>query len=53
MSSASPNPAGAIARITREIAQIATGTDLSLAVAYRDTDVRHVRALIIGPPETP
>ena len=30
-----------------------TGTDLSIAVACRESDVRHVRALIIGPPETP
>lgn len=47
------NTSGGISRITREIAQIARGDDLSLAVATRDEDVRHVRALIIGPPETP
>jgi ubiquitin-conjugating enzyme E2 Z len=47
------NTAGAIARITREIAQIQKGTDISLAVAHQDHDVRHVRALIIGPPDTP
>lgn len=52
-SSPSPNTAGAIARITREIAQIQKGTDLSLAVACQESDVRHIRALIIGPPETP
>ena len=50
---ASPNTAGAIARITKEIAHIQRGSDLSLAVACRDSDVRHVRALIIGPPDTP
>ena len=50
---ASPNTSGAIARITKEIANIQRGPDLSLAVACRDSDVRHVRALIIGPPETP
>lgn len=50
---ATPNTSGAIARITKEIAHIQKGTDLSLAVACRDSDVRHVRALIIGPPETP
>lgn len=27
--------------------------DTALAVACRDIDVRHVRALIIGPPDTP
>ncbi|TKA83543.1 hypothetical protein B0A55_00488 [Friedmanniomyces simplex] len=47
------NTSGAIARITREIAQVQKNTDLSLAVAVRDSDVRHLRALIIGPPETP
>ncbi|KAK0270833.1 hypothetical protein LTR35_013885 [Friedmanniomyces endolithicus] len=47
------NTSGAIARITREIAQVQKNTDLSLAVAVRDSDVRHIRALIIGPPETP
>jgi ubiquitin-conjugating enzyme E2 Z len=50
---ATPNTSGAIARITKEIAHIQRGNDLSLAVAYRESDVRHVRALIIGPPETP
>ncbi|KAK3113648.1 hypothetical protein LTR53_008861 [Teratosphaeriaceae sp. CCFEE 6253] len=47
------NTSGAIARITREIAQVQKNTDLSLAVAVRDSDVRHIRALIVGPPETP
>jgi len=47
------NTSGAIARITKEIAHISRGEDLSLAVACRDSDVRHVRAMIIGPPETP
>ncbi|KAK3687080.1 hypothetical protein LTR37_019194 [Vermiconidia calcicola] len=50
---ATPNTSGAIARITKEIANLQKGTDLSLAVACRESDVRHVRALIIGPPETP
>ena len=52
-SSTTPNTSGAIARITKEIAHIQRGDDLSLAVACRESDVRHVRALIIGPPETP
>ena len=26
---------------------------LAIAVAFRDSDVRNVKALIIGPPETP
>lgn len=47
------NTNGAIARITREIANAHAGDDLSIAVACRDSDVRSVRALIIGPPETP
>lgn len=42
-----------ILRITRELSEIQRGSDLSLAVACRDIDVRHVRALIIGPPDTP
>lgn len=42
-----------ILRITRELSEIQKGPDLSLAVACRDIDVRHVRALIIGPPDTP
>ncbi|MCJ1370281.1 hypothetical protein MMC20_001493 [Loxospora ochrophaea] len=43
----------AILRITRELADIQKGSDLSIAVACRDVDVRNVKALIIGPPETP
>ncbi|KAJ9303833.1 hypothetical protein DTO217A2_6643 [Paecilomyces variotii] len=43
----------AILRITREIRQIQQGTDLSLAVACEDSDIRNVKALIVGPPETP
>lgn len=50
---ATANPAGSINRITKEIAHIQKGSDLSLAVGYREADVRHIRALIIGPPETP
>ncbi|KAI9701919.1 MAG: hypothetical protein M1836_001263 [Candelina mexicana] len=42
-----------IIRITRELNEIQKTTDLSLAVACRDVDVRNVKALIIGPPETP
>lgn len=42
-----------ILRITRELAEIQKGSDLSIAVACRDIDVRHVRAMILGPPETP
>jgi ubiquitin-conjugating enzyme E2 Z len=35
------------------LSEIQRGSDLSLAVACRDIDVRQVRALIIGPPDTP
>ncbi|KAF1821084.1 uncharacterized protein K489DRAFT_323009 [Dissoconium aciculare CBS 342.82] len=45
--------ASAIARITREISQAQKNQDLSIAVACRDSDVRHLRALIIGPCDTP
>ncbi|KAL2009439.1 hypothetical protein VTN00DRAFT_5246 [Thermoascus crustaceus] len=43
----------AILRITREIKQIQQGTDLSLAVACQESDIRNVKALIVGPPESP
>ena len=52
MSSAT-NTAGSINRITKEIAHINKSGDLSLAVACRDEDVRQLRALIVGPPDTP
>ncbi|KAG9243522.1 ubiquitin-conjugating enzyme/RWD-like protein [Calycina marina] len=42
-----------IIRITRELGDLQKGSDLSLAVACRDVDVRNVKALIIGPPGTP
>ncbi|KAI0141357.1 small conjugating protein ligase-like protein [Pestalotiopsis sp. NC0098] len=42
-----------IIRITKEIGDIQRHSDLSLAVAFRDHDVRNVKALIIGPHETP
>jgi ubiquitin-conjugating enzyme E2 Z len=45
--------ASAIARITREVALAQKNQDLSIAVACKDSDVRHLRALIIGPPSTP
>ncbi|KAK3372513.1 small conjugating protein ligase-like protein [Podospora didyma] len=40
-------------RITKELSDLQKNSDLSLAVACRDIDVRNVRALIIGPHETP
>lgn len=40
-------------RISKEITNIQKGTDLSIAVAFRDENIRKVRALIIGPSETP
>ncbi|KAE8350426.1 ubiquitin conjugating enzyme [Aspergillus coremiiformis] len=43
----------AILRITREIKQIQQGADLSLAVAYDESDIRSVHALVLGPPDTP
>ncbi|KAI9829889.1 MAG: hypothetical protein M1826_005311 [Phylliscum demangeonii] len=42
-----------ILRITREIGELQKSGDLSLAVACRDVDVRNVKAVIIGPPDTP
>ncbi|KAK3354158.1 UBC-like protein [Neurospora tetraspora] len=40
-------------RITKELSDLQKDSDLSLAVACRDVDVRNVRAMIIGPHETP
>ncbi|KFY89493.1 hypothetical protein V500_05635 [Pseudogymnoascus sp. VKM F-4518 (FW-2643)] len=42
-----------IIRITKELSGIQKSNDLSIAVACRDVDVRNVRAIIIGPPDTP
>ncbi|KAF2970944.1 hypothetical protein GQX73_g2665 [Xylaria multiplex] len=42
-----------IIRISKEIGEIQKNSDLSLAVAFRDRDVRNVKAMIIGPHETP
>lgn len=40
-------------RILKEITGLQNSSDLSLAVSFREDDVRHCRALIVGPPETP
>ncbi|KAI9730167.1 MAG: hypothetical protein M1818_008261 [Claussenomyces sp. TS43310] len=40
-------------RITKELSGIQKGSDLSIAVACRDVDVRNVKAIIIGPSDTP
>ncbi|ESZ89753.1 ubiquitin-conjugating enzyme E2Z [Sclerotinia borealis F-4128] len=42
-----------VIRIAKELGDIQRGSDLSLAVACQDIDVRSVRAIIIGPPDTP
>ncbi|KAH7035288.1 ubiquitin-conjugating enzyme/RWD-like protein [Microdochium trichocladiopsis] len=42
-----------IFRITKEISDLQKSSDLSLAVAFRDSDVRNVRAIIIGPHDSP
>ncbi|KAL7914754.1 ubiquitin-conjugating enzyme/RWD-like protein [Trichoderma velutinum] len=42
-----------IIRISKELSDIQKGSDLAIAVACRDVDVRNVRALIMGPHETP
>ncbi|EPS38548.1 hypothetical protein H072_7684 [Dactylellina haptotyla CBS 200.50] len=42
-----------ILRLTRELADIQKSNDLSLAVACRDSDIRSIKAMIVGPPETP
>ncbi|KAL4900728.1 hypothetical protein BDW74DRAFT_182561 [Aspergillus multicolor] len=43
----------AIIRITRELWEIKKNADLSIAVDYDEDDMRNVRAIILGPPETP
>ncbi|OJJ04371.1 hypothetical protein ASPVEDRAFT_43853 [Aspergillus versicolor CBS 583.65] len=43
----------AIIRITRELNQIEQSADLSFAVDYEESDIRNVRAIILGPPDTP
>ncbi|KAI1000026.1 hypothetical protein K3495_g8176 [Podosphaera aphanis] len=42
-----------ILRITRELSDLKKSSDLSLVVACEDDDVRNLRAMIIGPPDTP
>ncbi|KAK2589843.1 hypothetical protein QQS21_012481 [Conoideocrella luteorostrata] len=42
-----------IIRISKELSDIQRGSDLAIAVACRDIDVRNVKALIMGPHETP
>ncbi|KAJ2907032.1 uncharacterized protein MKZ38_008600 [Zalerion maritima] len=42
-----------IIRITKELSDLQRHSDLSLAVACKDADVRYVKALIVGPHETP
>ncbi|KAL7273965.1 hypothetical protein RUND412_003146 [Rhizina undulata] len=42
-----------ILRLTRELSEIQKSNDLSLAVACRDVDVRNVKAIVLGPPDTP
>lgn len=42
-----------IIRITKELADLQRSSDLAIAVACRDVDVRNVKALIVGPHETP
>ncbi|CAK7566958.1 MAG: hypothetical protein SEPTF4163_004915 [Sporothrix epigloea] len=42
-----------IIRISKELSEIQKSSDLSLAVACRDANVMHVKAMIVGPPDTP
>ncbi|KKK25614.1 hypothetical protein ARAM_006980 [Aspergillus rambellii] len=39
--------------LPQEIKQIQQSADVSIAVSYEDSDIRNVRAVILGPPETP
>lgn len=40
-------------RIQKELFDIQKGSDLSISASPRESDIRYVRAIIIGPPETP
>ncbi|KAI1437532.1 ubiquitin-conjugating enzyme [Xylaria sp. CBS 124048] len=42
-----------IIRITKELHELKKNSDLSLAVAVQDRDLRNIKALIIGPHDTP
>ncbi|KAK9645035.1 hypothetical protein V6Z96_007889 [Aspergillus fumigatus] len=42
-----------ILRVTREIKHIQHNADLSLAVAYKDSDICNVAAIVLGTPGTP
>ncbi|KAF8533907.1 ubiquitin-conjugating enzyme/RWD-like protein [Trichophaea hybrida] len=42
-----------IIRLSRELNEIQKSGDLSIAVGCRDVDVRTVRAVVLGPPDTP
>ena len=40
-------------RIHRELLELDRTGDLSIAASFKDEDIRRLRALIVGPPETP
>ncbi|CCX34868.1 ubiquitin-conjugating enzyme/RWD-like protein [Pyronema domesticum] len=42
-----------VIRLTRELSELQKSRDLSISVACRDIDVRNVRAVVLGPPDTP
>jgi ubiquitin-conjugating enzyme E2 Z len=42
-----------VIRIHHELREFERTGDLSIAASFRDEDIRKVRALIVGPPETP
>lgn len=42
-----------IIRVTREVYELRKNGDLSIAAECRETNLRHIRALIVGPPDTP
>lgn len=42
-----------IIRVTREVYELKKNGDLSIAAECRETNLRHIRALIVGPPDTP
>ena len=44
---------GCVLRITKEIRDLQKSNDLSIQAAFRNENVQIVRALIVGPPDTP
>ncbi|KAJ5875109.1 uncharacterized protein N7473_012456 [Penicillium subrubescens] len=40
-------------RVMRELSQFARSDDISIVISYKETNIREINALVIGPPDTP